>query len=265
MAHFDHASGRHVQIGDAAIYYEAAGNPAGPPLVLLHGGLGTMADFNGILKRLPPQFRFIGVDLRGHGKSTTGSAHLDYALYQSDVEAVLESLAVTSFRMMGFSDGGIVAYRLAAKAPARVHQLIPLGAQCRLEPDDPSIPNLTSVTGEGMRKKFPDWVAYYEKVNPEPDFDALVKNVRETWIDTGPRGYPNQAVRSITSPTLIIRGDEDHLFSLNEAIEVRNRIEGAAFMNIPFAGHAAHEDSPDLFIEAVNAFLTDPKKGGAAS
>jgi pimeloyl-ACP methyl ester carboxylesterase len=263
MVCFDHASGQHLNCGDAAIYSETAGNPAGPPLVLLHGGLGTVADFNGILASLPEHFRLLGIDLRGHGASTAGSARLSYAQYQADVEAVLAHLGIGSYRILGYSDGGIVAYRLAAAAPSRVQQLITLGAQCRLEADDPSLPAFNNLTADGVRQRFPDWVALYERVNPKPDFDVLVRAVRETWLDAGPEGYPNETVRSITAPTLIIRGDQDRLFAMREAVEVRSRIAGAAFMNIPFAGHAAHDEGKELFIMAVNRFLSDPAKGGA--
>ncbi len=80
MTRFSHSNGHQLQIEDANIYFEIVGNPTGQPLILLHGGLGTLADFNNILARLTPQFRFIGIDFRGHGKSTMGSTHLSYEL-----------------------------------------------------------------------------------------------------------------------------------------------------------------------------------------
>lgn len=256
MTTFTHSSGQHLSIGDASIYFETAGNPTGQPFVLLHGGLGALADFNGILARLPAQFRYIGVDLRGHGKSTLGSARLSYERYQADVEAVLEHLGIRSFYLLGFSDGGIVSYRMAAHTPARVQKLITLGAQWRISADDPTFEMLGSLTGEMWEEMFPESVEYYEKVNPQPDFDALVKAGVEVWTDTGSTGYPHETVRNIQAPLLIVRGDEDHLLSLTEVVELRDRVQGTSFMNIPFAGHAAHEEATDVFIACVNDFLT---------
>jgi pimeloyl-ACP methyl ester carboxylesterase len=253
MPRFDHRSGQHLRIGAAEIYVEVTGNPAGEPLVLLHGGLGSMVDLNAVLERLPPDFRLIGIDLRGHGKSTMGSESLGYPQHQSDVETVLKRLEISAFALFGFSDGGIVACRMAAEASSGVRQLITLGAPWRLLADDPSLPILKGVTSRSWREKFPDSVAYYEKINPQPDFDALVEAAVPGWID--PHGYPNETVRQIKCPTFIIRGDDDFLYSLGEAAELRGRIDGAAFLNIPFAAHAAHEESPEILGVAVNRFL----------
>lgn len=260
MIRFNHSAGQHLQIEEAGIYFEIAGNPTGQPLVLLHGGLGTLTDFNNILEKLPPQFRYIGIDLRGHGKSARGSARLSYEQYQSDVEAVLKHLNISSFCILGFSDGGIVGYRMAAKMPSEVRQLITLGAQWRMDADDPSFAMLSGFSGEMWFEMFPDSVRYYEKINPEPDFGTLVKAAVSVWTDTGPTGYPGEIVRNIKSPLLIVRGDEDHLLSLNEAVELRKRVSGSAFLNIPFAGHEAHKDSAEIFIVSVNDFLTRPQR-----
>lgn len=66
---------------------------------MLRGGLGGLADFNGILAKLPDQFRFIGIDFRGHGKSTLGSKPLTYKQYQDNIGCVLDHLGIHSFSL----------------------------------------------------------------------------------------------------------------------------------------------------------------------
>lgn len=263
MIAFTHASGQYLTIGNAQIYFEVAGNPTGKPLVLLHGGMGNLTDFNGILSQLPNQFLFVGIDFRGHGKSTLGSARLTYQQHQADVVAVLAHLNIEDCCVLGFSDGGIVAYRMAAATPSTVEALVALGAHWRLDPGDPVFARLSAVTPEKWISMFPDSVAYYKATNPAPDFDALVKAVVSLWTDTEASGYPNASVRQITVPSLIVRGDEDHLFSLNDVAVLREHIKGAAFFNIPFAGHEAHKDAPDLFLAGVKAFFANQRKNSA--
>lgn len=260
MVRFDHSSGQHLVIGDARIYVETCGNPAGPPLVLLHGGLGSLADFNTILDRLPPQFRFIGIDFRGHGKSTLGSMPLTYQQHQRDVERVLEHLGVDTCALLGFSDGGIVGYRMAAQIPTRATSLITVGAQWRLEVGSPAFEMLSGLTAEMWLEMFPESVAYYNAINPVPDLKALVEAVVALWTDQTPTGYPNDEIAHITAPCLIVRGDGDPLLSLNEAAELREKLAGANFFNLPFAGHEVHKDSPELFLAVVNDFLRQPHK-----
>lgn len=100
MTTFTHSSGQYLSVDDAEIYFEIIGNPIGSPLLLLHGGLGNLTDFNGMVAQLASEFRLIGIDFRGHGKSTHGKSRLTYQRYQADVDAILAHLNVDLHRKL---------------------------------------------------------------------------------------------------------------------------------------------------------------------
>lgn len=259
MIRFTHSSGQNIKDGDATLYFEEAGDPKGKPLVLLHGGLGNLTDFNSILGGLDDQFRCIGIDFRGHGRSTLGSKPFTYKQYQDDVVRLLEHLGINSCAILGFSDGGIVAYRIAAQAPVGVEKLVTVGAQFRLDEDDLVFEMLSGLTPEIWIDMFPESVDYYRSVNPDPDFSGLVQAIVAMWTDLSNTGYPNDTIKEISAPTLIVRGDEDHLLSLSEAAELRGKIEGGSLFNVPFSGHEVLKDTPDLFLKVLNDFLLNPR------
>lgn len=87
-----------------------------------------MEDFNGILPRLEKDYRSIGLDSRGHGKSPLGTEPLTYVRLQKDAKAVASHLRVEPAGVIGFNDGGIVAYRLAAKAEVRIQKVVTIGS-----------------------------------------------------------------------------------------------------------------------------------------
>ena len=255
-AAFDHASGQTLAVGDAQIYCEEAGTPGAPPLLCLHGGLGDMRDLNPLLPALAGRFRLIGIDFRGHGRSTLGSQPLSYALYQADVLAVLQHLGIAAARVLGFSDGGITALRLAAESSFfKVQQLATIGAQWRLLADDPSLPLLQGLTAADWAGMFPEALPYYTKHNPAPDFDRLLAQVKAMWANSQAGNYPGEAVRAITAPTLLIRGDRDELCSLHELAELQQRISGNTLLNLPFANHAVHARWPDAVAAFLNTFF----------
>ncbi len=255
MLHFTHRSGKHLQVDDARLYYEVSGDTSGKPMVLLHGGLGSLADFNSVIEELPTGYYVIGIDFRGHGKSTLGSAALSYRQYQRDVTCILDHLGIAACTLLGFSDGGIVAYRMAAQTPERVTALITVGAQWRLEKDGPVHEMLRGLTADAWEEMFPDSVEYYRSVNPLPAFSALVQAVVSLWTDLTTEGYPGEDVRKIGAPSLLVRGDNDPLLSLQEVVELRQRVGSAQLFNIPCAGHEVHADSPALFLAGVKAFF----------
>ncbi len=254
---FDHGSGHVLSVGDAQIYFEEAGNPNGPPLLCLHGGLGDMRDLNPVLPALAGRFRLIGIDFRGHGRSTLGSQPLSYALYQADVLAVLRHLGIAEARVLGFSDGGITALRLAAESSSafNVQQLAAIGAQWRLLANDPALPLLQGLTQADWAGMFPEALPYYEKHNPAPDFNRLLTQVKAMWTNSQSGNYPGEVVRAITAPTLLIRGDKDALCSLHELAELQQRVAGSALLNVPFADHAVQVDAPVVVSSVLVTFF----------
>ncbi len=255
MRVFDHLSGHYLTVDGAEIYYEETGEPDGPALLLLHGGFGNLEDFNGILPELAATHRVIGIDSRGHGKSTRGDLPLTYERIQHDVERVLEHLAVETVRIIGFSDGGIVAYRLAARDTFPVEKLVTIGADWHIKDVEGNRMLFHGLTGGMMKKLLPRAYDAYQQWNPEPDFDRLTRNLVALWLDGSAAGYPNESVKNITCPLLIVRGERDHLCSEKGAEELAALVPNARLLNIPSAGHTAFDDQKDVFLANVNSFL----------
>lgn len=255
MRHFDHHSGEYLQIDGARIYYEVTDKENSAALLVLHGGFGNLENFNTILPDLDKEFKVIGIDSRGQGRSTLGSKELTYEQIQKDVERVLEHLNIDSFNIIGFSDGGIVAYRLASLTSLNIEKLVTIGSRWHLKNTEPTREMFLKITGESWRKKFPDTYDDYQKLNPEPNFDFLAQSLVNMWLDSNSSGYPNEAVKNISCPLLIVRGDDDHLVSRETVVELSRYVKNSRLLNIPFAGHTAFEEQKEIFMISLNKFL----------
>ncbi|WP_429037321.1 alpha/beta fold hydrolase [Aeromonas veronii] len=249
----------YIGVNGGELYYELSGNPDGEPLLMLHGGLGSLNELMPIQRYVAMDYQLISVDFRGHGKSPLGSKPLSYLQYQQDIQTLLDYLGVDKYSIFGFSDGGIVGYRLAVQEPDSVSCLVTLGATWRLEPDDPSLGLLSGLTADFWISKFADDVALYKVSNPEPDFPKLVDAVKAVWLDTTPSGYPSNLVEKIRCPTLIMRGDNDVIFSLEESVALKAKIADSSFANIPLTAHSAHQESPELVGKMLQQFMSQHK------
>ena len=241
------------------LYYEIDGNPKGAPVLLLHGGLGSISNLAPIYPYLSSDHLIISTDFRGHGKSSLGHKPLSYLQYQRDIQALLRYLDIQRYSIVGFSDGGIVGYRLAAQQAQQVDCLITIGAQWRLTDNDPSIEILQGLTAEYWCSEFADDVTAYSNENPQPDFPRLLDAVKKVWLDTSSSGYPGALVEKIRCPTLIMRGDSDFLFSLEEAMILKSQIAQCHLANIPLTTHAAHQESPRITGEIIKQFMLNQK------
>ncbi|MGC5014232.1 alpha/beta fold hydrolase [Streptosporangium sp. DT93] len=95
----------------------------GRPLLALHGHMSEAASFTGLAAALSPGWRLIALDQRGHGRSDRAA---DYSRegYVADAVALLDHLGLDRVVVLGHSLGGVNAYQLAARHPARVSALV---------------------------------------------------------------------------------------------------------------------------------------------
>ncbi len=87
-----------VRPDGAVIQVQEWGDPAGEPILLLHGALSTAEqNYRLVLAALGQKHRLVGLDLRGHGGSSNPSQAFDLPDLRDDALAVLEGVAVDQF------------------------------------------------------------------------------------------------------------------------------------------------------------------------
>ncbi len=251
-AAFDHQRGKHLSIDGADIYYEEIANAGKPTLLFLHGGAGDIENFNALLPMFADDYHIVGIDSLGHGKSTLGPNDLSYKRLQLDVEAVARHLQLKQIDIIGFSDGGVVAYRLAAAGNIPIRRIVTIGATWSLSDAELMEQIVADMTLQDWKRYFFD---DYQRLNPQPDFERFVKCVTEMWIDKTQDGYPLASVERIAVPTLIIRGNDDFCLPLESAVELAAKIENSLLFNIPFAPHDAYRKYPHFFEAVTKEFL----------
>lgn len=181
-----------------------------PPMVLLHGGLSTIAtDFGGLLSRLAGTRRIIAIEQMAHGHTADiPDRPLTYEAMTDDTAALLKQLGVEHADVFGFSMGGAIALQLAKRYPHLVHSVIFAGAasyapsgqyedvieaQKELKPD--------ALVGSPFQLD-------YARIAPRPgDWPGLIDKIKS--LDTTWRGMSPDDLRAITAPTLLIVGDAD--------------------------------------------------------
>lgn len=248
--------GRHLDIDGARLWVEEAGPHDAPPLLLLHGGLGHLEDFNAVAAALAADHRLIALDSRGHGASTLGPHPLSYARLQQDVQAVCAALRLGTVSLMGFSDGGTVALRVALAGRVPVQRLIAIGTTWHTRDIEPNRARFEQLSAAAWTQKFPDSLSTYQRLNPEPDFERLVRAVLPMWLDEAEAtGHPGDAVAGIGCPVLVVHGDRDHLVGLDVAAGLRDALPQAHLLNVPFAGHVVMADEPQVLLAGLGRFF----------
>jgi pimeloyl-ACP methyl ester carboxylesterase len=123
------ASGNYARVNGLNLYYEIHGT--GQPLILLHGGLGSIGMFEQVLPDLAKTRQVIGVELQAHGHTADIDRPFSFEFMADDVAALLKHLGIERADMLGYSLGGSVAWQTAIRHPAAIRKLVVVAAPCQ--------------------------------------------------------------------------------------------------------------------------------------
>jgi pimeloyl-ACP methyl ester carboxylesterase len=255
----------HVEAGGVRYGYEIHG--AGASLLLLHGGFGTMEMFGPVLGRLAEQRRVIAVDLYGHGRTALTDRPIDPVAIGDDMATLVRTLGFERVDVLGFSFGGMVAFRLAAQHPEVVNRLVLAStpyAETGFYPDIREQQNAITRESADMFMQTPLYAGYKAVAPRVEDFPEFVARMGEAIRK--PFDWSQEA-RDLKPTTLLVYGDSD-MFEPEHIVRFYQLLggglrdagwDGAGMARhrlaiLPGVTHYEMSDAPGL-IDATLAFL----------
>ena len=238
-----------VDVAGAQIYYALYGK--GDPVILLHGGLGNSDHWSNQVPALAAHFQVIAIDSRGQGRSTRTRARVTYETMANDVLAVMDQLKLEHAAIVGWSDGGEIALKLAIEHPDRVSKLFVFGANYDSSGSKPRSGRPADTFTAYAAKCRAD----YAKLSKTPKaFDDLVDWLLPVWRT--PMGFTKDQLRAIKAPTLVADGDHDEVIVIDQIQEMATLIPNAQLAIFHDASHFALWQDPEDFNKALLDFLS---------
>lgn len=265
--------------GKAKIYFEDEG--WGDPIIAVHGLIENTTYWKTTAKELIKKYRFIPMDMRGHGKTVVEGevCGFDAETIGDDIEALADYLHIRKFHLLTHSTGGFAGVRYAMRDSGRLAGLIltNTGSATSVMPGDI----------ETIRKFNNKLAFYFEKfsweqivanlwANPFPFFRGIVESPQacelmrsaQDMISLGDRSTIARFVRSfytdpdpqigglrgIRCPTLIIYGEKDDLFIETSKLMARE-IPRAQLLDYSGVGHMTALENPQRLAKDIMEFI----------
>jgi len=173
-----------------------------PPLVLLHPNGFCAGFFEPLARRLAGEFRCVGVDLRGHGRSQAPATTkgLAFAAMAADVVVCLEALGLDKVDVVGQSLGGGVGVLVDALRPGLVRHLLLFEAVAFPMTRPPDGPNTMADAARRRRAVWPDRDAMRESYANKPPLSELADDFLDAYLQWGVRDRPDGQVELACSP-----------------------------------------------------------------
>jgi pimeloyl-ACP methyl ester carboxylesterase len=267
-----------AESGDLRIFYDTFGGDGDPPLVLLCG-LGSQVLFwrdefcHGLVDR---GFFVVRVDNRDGGLSTQLPDDAAYTLSDmaDDVVAVMDAIGIDRAHIVGQSLGGMIAQTLAIEHPSRVLTLTAISANTGNldfgQPSDEALDALVAPPAPTREAQIerdvaarrvwasPSWFdedetrAYYAESYDRAhsasgslrQFNAIVAS-----------GSRDEALRSLTVPTLVVHGTLDTLIAPDGGARTAELVPGAELLMIEGMGHDLPVEAWQQIISAITAMV----------
>jgi pimeloyl-ACP methyl ester carboxylesterase len=259
-----------VLVDGLRIVYRDVG--AGPPVVLLHGGMDDSRSWRWQVDDLTDEFRVLAWDAPGCGQSSEPPESWRMPEYADCLKAWLDAVGIQRPSILGLSWGSTLALELYRRHPRVPRSLVLASAYAgwagSLAPEEVAARLESVLAGADLSREelLEGWPGLLSPAaSPE-----LVHELAAVWADNGgsvhPAGYRAMAhsmaeadlrdvLPRIDIPTLLLYGDCDQRSPLQVARDLRDRIPSARLEVIPGTGHVSNAEVPDEFNTHVRTFL----------
>jgi pimeloyl-ACP methyl ester carboxylesterase len=256
----------------ATLAYISMGDPAGPPVVLIHGYTDNARDWVPLLPYLSPRFHLILVDIRGHGGSSKPECcytRLDFAY---DIKLLLDALKVSRADIVGHSLGSIIAQTFAEFWPERTRRVVLIsssgGPPPGATPRKPAYDYAAQIRAlqEPIDPDSPFMIEWWSSPTPV-DADFLRRQRRDAaaiplrvWLAVLEQGAVDSDLQRtlprLTAPTLLMWGSKDPIMEEEVRQTLRTALPRAQVKIFEGLGHNPIWEDPQACADVINAFLT---------
>lgn len=242
-----------LQVSDIhELYFEECGNPAGKPVVFLHGGPG--AGSNAAVRRFfdPARYRIVIFDQRGSGRSRPHASLEDNTTWHlvADIEQLRQHLMINCWQVFGGSWGSALALAYAQTHPEVVTELVLRGI-FMLRPQE-----LRWFYQEGASRLFPDyWLDFIAPVPADERDDYIAAHYRRLTGDDQAAMMASARAWSVwegVTSNLLVSEAAVGRFQSDEFALALARIEAHYFVNHGFL------ESPNQLLENIHRIRSIP-------
>ncbi len=254
--------------------YQQLGHVRRPPVLFLHGFMGSGADWLPIAQPLSKKYACILPDLPGHGHHLNFSQPLNFDAVTAELRQLVDLWGGGPVKLVGYSLGGRLALYFATRYPHLVDRLAlegaspglvdPAARQQRAELDDRRAEqlragNLAEFVEQWYQldlfstlKNNPRRLAALKERRRQNNAQGLAAAISQLSPGRQPPLWDNLA--GLPMPVLLLAGALDAKFSAL-ATQMAAQIPQATVELVPQAGHNVHFEQPEQFTRRLAAFL----------
>lgn len=266
---------RHTVLRGQRFHFTEWGDPASPPVLLLHGGNQSSHSWDLVSLHLGDRFHVYALDQRGHGDSEW-SRELDYSVgaMVADAAAFIADQELQQPTIFGHSMGGRVTLSLALQHPGIAGRLVivDVGPELSTEGAKAIHDFVVHNTEFDDLDVFVENVQRYDPFRTRAHIERTVKynmlrrvdgkyvsKVDHRRLPTVTAELTLDHMRTIACPVLVVRGEQSNILMPDAAERFADALPQGSLVTVPKCGHNVHSGNTLGFIDSVRGFLADSR------
>jgi pimeloyl-ACP methyl ester carboxylesterase len=221
-----------------------------PPLILLHGALGSREQFEPLVDVIKSRFDTHTLDFEGHGAIPLRHRPSRIEHFAENVLDYLNEHHLAAVSIFGHSLGGHVGVYLARFFPERVISVFTLGTKFVWTPDI-AARETALMHPEIIARKVPHFARLLQQRHAAAGWEALLAKLREMQTHSGKHNsLPDEEIRAISQRVRIGLGDRDKTSSIEESVHIYRLLPKGELQIFPNTPHPL-EKIPVAYLAAA--------------
>ncbi len=188
-------------------------------LLLLHGTLGSSAQFEPLKKILSNQFELYTPEFSGHGGKQLPGEAFTIEMFAKDVVNYLDQHAISAIDVFGYSMGGYVALYVAKHFPGKINSIVTLATKFNWNKET-AINESKMLDATIFEKKIPAYAQDLALRHGQENWKKLVEKTAELIAAMGINtALSYDDLKSIDIPVMVTVGDADKMVSVAETLK----------------------------------------------
>ncbi|MEM9686742.1 MAG: alpha/beta hydrolase [Bacteroidota bacterium] len=223
-------------------------------LILLHGALGSKAQFRELETLLKNDFNTITFNFEGHGgRATTKKYTIE--LFAKNTVQILEEHAVEKTAVFGYSMGGYVALHLALKHPEKVSKIVTLGTKFNWTKET-AAKEIKMLDPDTIMEKVPQFAVRLAELHHPLSWRSVVENTAQMMYDLGQGNQLTlKDMENIQQPVLIGIGSKDTMVTIEESKRIAEHLPSGTGMVIDGFPHPIEKTDKTILAKIIIRFI----------
>jgi pimeloyl-ACP methyl ester carboxylesterase len=226
-----------------------------PHLLLLHGAIGTSAQFDPLLPYLADRFTLHTLDFEGHGSAPARDRPFRMEHFAENVLEYMAAQGTECTHIFGYSMGGYVACALAIARPDMVSSIVTLGTKFYWD-EEIAARETALLDPQKIAAKVPQFAQALAERHTTSGWETVLERTRDLLRHLASvNGLRPPDVASLEVPVRVMLGDRDNTVTLEETRDIYRALPRGEMEVLPATLHQLERISPARLALSLTDFF----------